>query len=122
MQTFLRLVAVKPFVMLQRFQNSTKTSLLCILAALALALSAQVAMAQPPPPDDPNNVGGGSGGDGGSGGGAGVPIDGGLGILMAAGAGLGLKKAWDARKSNSTEGDSEASDEEQPATAGPLDS
>ena len=37
-------------------------------------------MAQPPPPDDPNNVTGG----------AGVPIDGGLGILMAAGAGLGL--------------------------------
>ena len=77
--------------MLQRFQNSTKTSLLCILATVALALSAQVAMAQPPPHDDPNNVGGGTGG-------AGVPIDGGLGILMAAGAGLGLKKAWEARK------------------------
>ena len=77
--------------MLQRFQNSTKTSLLCILATVALALSAQVAMAQPPPPDDPNIVGGGTGG-------AGVPIDGGLGILMAAGAGLGLKKAWEARK------------------------
>ena len=91
MPTSLRLVAIKPFVMLQRFQNSTKTSLLCILATVALVLSAQVAMAQPPPPDDPNNVGGGTGG-------AGVPIDGGLGILMAAGAGLGLKKAWEARK------------------------
>ena len=91
MPTFLRLVAVKPFVMLQRFQNSTKTYLLCILATVAMALSSQVAMAQPPPPDDPNNVGGGTGG-------AGVPIDGGLGILMAAGAGLGLKKAWEARK------------------------
>ena len=91
MPTFLRLVAVKPFVMLQRFQNSTKTSLLCILATVAMALSSQVAMAQPPPPDDPNNVGGGTGG-------AGVPIDGGLGILMAAGAGLGLKKAGEARK------------------------
>ena len=91
MPIFIRLVAVKPFVMLQRFQNSTKTSLLCILATVALVLSAQVAMAQPPPPDDPNNVGGGTGG-------AGVPIDGGLGILMAAGAGLGLKKAWEARK------------------------
>ena len=101
--------------MLQRFQNSTKTSLLCILATVAMALSSQVAMAQPPPPDDPNNVGGGTGG-------AGVPIDGGLGILMAAGAGLGLKKAWDARKSTPTEGDSEASDEEPSATAGPLDS
>ena len=77
--------------MLQRFQNSTKTSLLCILATVAMALSSQVAIAQPPPPDDPNNVGGGTGG-------AGVPIDGGLGILMAAGAGLGLKKAWEARK------------------------
>ncbi|MBU6273905.1 MAG: hypothetical protein KGP34_03200 [Bacteroidetes bacterium] len=102
--------------MLQRFQNSNKTSLLCILATVAMALSSQVAMAQPPPPpDDPNNVGGGTGG-------AGVPIDGGLSILMAAGAGLGLKKAWDARKSTPTEGDSEASDEEPSATAGPLDS
>ena len=102
--------------MLQRFQNSTKTSLVRILPIVALVMmSAQVAMAQPPPPDDPNNVGGGTGG-------AGVPIDGGLGILMAAGAGLGLKKAWDARKSTPTEGDSEASDEEQSATAGPLDS
>ena len=105
MPTFLRLVAVKPFVMLQRFQNSTKTSLLCILATVALALSAQVAMAQPPPPDDPNNVGGGTGG-------AGVPIDGGLGILMAAGASLGLKKAWEARsnRNNESEGDQPTSD------------
>jgi len=92
MPTSIRLVAVKPFVMLQRFQNSTKTSLVRILPIVALVMmSAQVAMAQPPPPDDPNNVGGGTGG-------AGVPIDGGLGILMAAGAGLGLKKAWEARK------------------------
>ena len=105
MPTFNRLVAVKPFIMLQRFQNSTKTSLLCILATVALALSAQVAMAQPPPPDDPNNVGGGTGG-------AGVPIDGGLGILMAAGAGLGLKKAWEARsnRNNESEGDQPTSD------------
>ncbi len=89
MLTFIRLVAVKPFVMLQRFQNSTKTSLVRILPIVALVMmSAQVAMAQPPPPDDPNNVTGG----------AGVPIDGGLGILIAAGAGLGLKKAWEARK------------------------
>jgi hypothetical protein len=41
-------------------------------------------------------VGGGTGG-------AGVPIDGGLSILLAAGAGLGLKKAWDARKSGTSE-------------------
>jgi hypothetical protein len=62
-------------------------------------------MAQPPPPDDPNNVGGGTGG-------AGVPIDGGLGILMAAGAGLGLKKAWEARsnRNNESEGDQPTSD------------
>ena len=38
-----------------------------------------------------------------------MPIDGGLSILLAAGAGLGLKKAWDARKSNKPE---EATDEE----------
>jgi len=49
----------------------------------------QVAMVQPRPPGDCNNVCGGEGG-------AGVPIDVGLGILKAAGAGLGLMKAWDA--------------------------
>jgi len=50
-------------------------------------------------------VGGGTGG-------AGVPIDGGLGILMAAGAGLGLKKAWEARsnRNNESEGDQPTSD------------
>ena len=103
MPTFNRLVAVKPFVMLQRFQNSTKTSLVRILPIVALVMmSAQVAMAQPPPPDDPNNVTGG----------AGVPIDGGLSILMAAGAGLGLKKAWEARsnRNNESEGDQPTSD------------
>ena len=84
---------------------------LALLLGVLLMLN-RGANAQPPPPSDPNNVNGG----------AGVPIDGGLSILMAAGAGLGLKKAWDARKSTPTEGDSETSDEEQSATAGPLDS
>ena len=88
--------------MLQCFQNSTFTRLVLNAAILALVLCAQVTLAQPPPPDDPNNVGGGTGGSG-------VPIDGGLSILLAAGAGLGLKKAWDARKSNKPEG---ATDEE----------
>ena len=96
MPTFIRLVAVKPFVMLQCFQNSIFTRIGRTSAILALVLCAQVTLAQPPPPDDPNNVGGGTGG-------AGVPIDGGLSILLAAGAGLGLKKAWDARKSGTSE-------------------
>jgi hypothetical protein len=96
MPTFIRLVAVKPFVMLQCFQNSIFTRFGRTSAILALVLCAQVTLAQPPPPDDPNNVGGGTGG-------AGVPIDGGLSILLAAGAGLGLKKAWDARKSGTSE-------------------
>ncbi len=52
------------------------------LAIAALVIMSQVAMAQPPPPANP----------------AAVPIDGGLSILLAAGAGLGAKKAWDARK------------------------
>ena len=69
------------------------------LLAGVLLLFTHGAMAQPPPPSDPNNVAGG----------AGVPIDGGLSILLAAGAGLGLKKAWDTRKSNKPE---EATDEE----------
>jgi hypothetical protein len=96
MPIFIRLVAVKPFVMLQCFQNSIFTRIGRTSAILALVLCAQVTLAQPPPPDDPNNVGGGTGG-------AGVPIDGGLSILLAAGAGLGLKKAWDARKSGTSE-------------------
>jgi hypothetical protein len=103
---FIRLVAVKPFVMLQCFQNSTKKPIVRILPIVALVMmSAQVAMAQPPPPDDPNNVGGGTGG-------AGVPIDGGLSILLAAGAGLGLKKAWEARsiRNNESEGDQPSSE------------
>ena len=82
--------------MLQCFQNSIFTRFGRTSAILALVLCAQVTLAQPPPPDDPNNVGGGTGG-------AGVPIDGGLSILLAAGAGLGLKKAWDARKSGTSE-------------------
>jgi hypothetical protein len=52
------------------------------LAIAALVVMSQVAMAQPPPPATP----------------AAVPIDGGLSLLLAAGAGLGAKKAWDARK------------------------
>lgn len=92
--------------MLRCFQNTIFNRLVLHAAILALVLCAQVTLAQPPPPDDPNNVGGGSGGSGGE---AGVPIDGGLSILLAAGAGLGLKKAWDARKSGTSE---EATDEE----------
>jgi hypothetical protein len=53
------------------------------LAIAALLIMSQVAMAQPPPP--PSSP-------------AAVPIDGGLSLLLAAGAGLGAKKAWDARK------------------------
>ena len=70
---------------------------LLALAFTAFLVGIQITLAQPPPPDDPNNVGGGEG----------VPIDGGLSILMAAGAGLGLKKAWDARRAGS--GDSSGS-------------
>ena len=88
--------------MLSCFQSTIFNRLVLNAAILALVLCAQVTLAQPPPPDDPNNVGGGTGG-------AGVPIDGGLSIHLAAGAGLGLKKAWDARKSNKPE---EATEEE----------
>jgi len=54
------------------------------LAFAALVIMSQVALAQPPPPSNP----------------AAVPIDGGLSLLLAAGAGLGAKKAWDARKAS----------------------
>jgi hypothetical protein len=53
------------------------------LAIIALVVMSQVALAQPPPPPATP---------------AAVPIDGGLSLLLAAGAGLGAKKAWDARK------------------------
>lgn len=54
-----------------------------LFAAVAmLVMFSQLAFAQPPPPATP----------------AAVPIDGGLGFLLAAGAGLGAKKAWDLRK------------------------
>jgi len=61
--------------------------ILCVVgcALCFFVLGVYSAAAQPPPPDDPNSA----------------PIDGGLGILMVAGAGLGLKKAWDARCSGS---------------------
>lgn len=53
------------------------------LATVAiLVVVSHVAHAQPAPPANP----------------AAVPIDGGLGLLLAAGAGLGLKKAWDQKK------------------------
>jgi hypothetical protein len=62
------------------------------LAIAALLIMSQVAMAQPPPP--PSSP-------------AAVPIDGGLSLLLAEGAGLGAKKAWDARKA-AKESESEA--------------
>lgn len=61
--------------------------LFSVILATLVFLS-QVAMAQPPPP--PSNP-------------AAVPIDGGLGLLLAAGAGLGLKKLRDARKADAAE-------------------
>lgn len=55
-----------------------------LILVIGLLFLSQVVMAQlpPDPPADP----------------AAVPIDGGLSILIAAGAALGGKKVWDARK------------------------
>lgn len=67
--------------------------IICIsLAVVAFVIMSQVAMAQPPPPANP----------------AAVPIDGGLGFLLAAGAGLGLKKMHSARKANGAKKDQQA--------------
>lgn len=60
-----------------------KTLFLTLLLTFAGLVISQVALAQPPPP--PMNP-------------TSVPIDGGLSILLAAGAGLGAKKAWDMRQ------------------------
>ncbi len=54
---------------------------LAIVALIVISQSTQ-AQSPPPPPANPEAV----------------PIDGGLSLLLAAGAGLGAKKAWDARK------------------------
>lgn len=60
-----------------------KTLFLTLLLTFAGLVISQVALAQPPPPPlNPTSV----------------PIDGGLSILLAAGAGLGAKKAWDMRQ------------------------
>lgn len=59
------------------------TLFLTLLLTFAGLVISQVALAQPPPP--PVNP-------------AAVPIDGGLSLLLAAGAGLGAKKAWDLHK------------------------
>ncbi|MBA4303876.1 MAG: hypothetical protein C0424_06595 [Sphingobacteriaceae bacterium] len=60
-----------------------KTLFLTLLLTFAGLVISQVALAQPPPPPlNPTSV----------------PIDGGLSILLAAGAGLGAKKAWDLRQ------------------------
>lgn len=59
-----------------------KKSLLFASCTFAIVLLAVVAYAQPVPPNSPSSV----------------PIDGGLSLLLAAGAGLGLKKAWNKQK------------------------
>ena len=66
-----------------------KAPLKFLLVFAALVIVSQIAFAQPPPPATP----------------AAVPIDGGLGFLLAAGAGLGAKKAWDMRKQKSAKND-----------------
>lgn len=53
-----------------------------LATAAILVVVSHMAHAQPAPPANP----------------AAVPIDGGLGLLLAAGAGLGLKKTWDQKK------------------------
>ena len=57
-------------------------------------ITGAVVKAQPPDPgEDPGGAGGG------------VPIDGGLALLLAAGAGYGAKKAYDYRKKNKKDGE-----------------
>lgn len=60
-----------------------KTIFLSLLLTFSGLVISQVALAQPPPP--PMNP-------------TSVPIDGGLSLLLAAGVGLGAKKAWDLRQ------------------------
>lgn len=57
-----------------------------LLVCALVAASATVVLAQGPPPPPPNP--------------AAVPIDGGLSILLAAGAGLGARKMWNQKENN----------------------
>lgn len=66
-----------------------KKSYLTLAIVLVFIGVANVALGQPPAPPSP----------------AAVPIDGGLGFLLVAGAGLGAKKAWDLRKQKSVKKD-----------------
>ncbi len=53
-----------------------------LLSFLLILASTSMLWSQPPPPANP----------------AAVPVDGGLSLLLAAGAGLGVKKAWESRR------------------------
>jgi hypothetical protein len=61
-----------------------KRTYFALLFVLMLTGIANTALGQPPSPPPP----------------AAVPIDGGLALLFAAGIGIGVKKVWNARKSD----------------------
>jgi len=72
-----------------------KKKILFLAALLTLGTFTLLAQAPPKPPNDPS-LGGTNGPIGGEGP-AGVPIDGGLGILLVLGAGYAVKRVYNAR-------------------------
>jgi len=80
--------------MYQSFLKKTNLIIVGIFILSALQVNSQ--------PTDPNEGGGGAGDPGGPQSGA-VPLDAGLTILLAAGAGYGAKKAYDYRKKKKVE-------------------
>ncbi|MFN4234709.1 MAG: PID-CTERM protein-sorting domain-containing protein [Bacteroidia bacterium] len=65
------------------------TNLLKVVFVLSIILIAEKALSMAPPPPPPPAAGGPV-----------VPIDGGIGLLLAAGVGYGAKKYYDLKKKN----------------------
>jgi hypothetical protein len=65
---------------------------------LAFVISCSVLFVQAQDPGDPFSGGGSGGGNPGGAPGGGVPVDGGLSLLLAAGVGYGVRKAYKAKQ------------------------
>jgi len=65
---------------------------------LAFVITCSVLFVQAQDPGDPFTGGGSGGGNPGGAPGGGVPVDGGLGLLLAAGVGYGVRKVYKAKQ------------------------
>jgi hypothetical protein len=75
-----------------------RTGIIIKIFLLAFIISCSVLFVQAQDPGDPFSGSGSGGGNPGGAPGGGVPVDGGLGLLLAAGVGYGVRKAYNYRK------------------------